>query len=198
MREMKNIAIYARVSTTGQETENQLQQLRDYANRRGLAITGEYIDKGVSGGKTNRPQLDALMKHAKAVQFDGIVVWKFDRFGRSLLHLVKTLDDLHALGIHFVSLTEAVDTSTPSGRAFFQVMGVMAEFERGLIVERVNAGLRRARKEGKTLGRPRVIADREKVSRLANEGLSVRKIATKLHLTKSTVHNLLSAKSQRQ
>jgi DNA invertase Pin-like site-specific DNA recombinase len=191
---MKNTALYARVSTKqGQDPETQLQQLREYAANRGLTVVAEYVDKGVSGAKDSRPKLDALMKDARAGKFDGVLVWKFDRFARSTRHLVTALEEFQSLGIHFVSLTEAIDTSTPMGRMVFTVLGAVAELERSLIVERVNAGLSRAKRQGKTLGRPRLIVDREKVSRLAKEGMSVRAIAGKLKLKKSTVYNLLTA-----
>ena len=194
MRTMKNVALYARVSTKqGQDPETQLQQLREYASNRGLTVIAEYVDRGVSGAKDSRPKLDALMADAKAGKFDGVLVWKFDRFARSTRHLVTALEEFQALGIHFVSLTEAIDTSTPMGRMVFTVLGAVAELERSLIVERVHAGLKRARKEGTTLGRPRLIVDREKVARLKSEGLSVRAIATKLRVSKSSVHNLLTA-----
>src|SRR5262252_11060357 len=174
MRTMKNVALYARVSTKqGQDPETQLQQLREYASNRGLTVIAEYVDRGVSGAKDSRPKLDALMADAKAGKFDGVLVWKFDRFARSTRHLVTALEEFQALGIHFVSLTEAIDTSTPMGRMVFTVLGAVAELERSLIVERVHAGLSRARKQGKTLGRPKVIIDREKVARLKDEGLSL-------------------------
>jgi DNA invertase Pin-like site-specific DNA recombinase len=193
MRTMKTVSLYARVSTKhGQDPETQLQQLREYAANRGLTVAAEYVDRGVSGAKDTRPQLDTLMADASAGRFDGVLCWKFDRFARSTRHLVSALEEFQSLGIHFVSLTEAIDTSTPMGRMVFTVLGAVAELERSLIVERVNAGLTRAKRQGKTLGRPRVIVDREKVSQLATEGLSVRAIAGKLGLTKSTVHNLLS------
>jgi len=133
------------------------------------------------------------MTDARNGKFDCILVWKFDRFARSTRHLVTALEEFQALGIHFVSLTESIDTSTPMGRMVFTVLGAVAELERSLIVERVHAGLKRARKEGTTLGRPRLIVDREKVARLKSEGLSLRAIGTKLQLSKSSVHNLLTA-----
>jgi DNA invertase Pin-like site-specific DNA recombinase len=194
MRTMKNVSLYARVSTKhGQDPETQLQQLREYASNRGLTVVAEYVDKGVSGAKDSRPKLDALMADARVGKFDGVLCWKFDRFARSTRHLVMALEEFQTLGIHFVSLREAIDTSTPMGRMVFTVLGAVAELERSLIVERVNAGLSRAKRQGKTLGRPRVIVDREKVTRLAKEGLSVRAIAGKMRLAKSTVHNLLNA-----
>ena len=194
MRTMKTVALYARVSTrNGQDPETQLQALREYAANRGLAVVVEYVDQGISGATESRPKLATLMQDARKGGFDGVLVWKFDRFARSTRHLVTALEEFQSLGIHFVSLTEAIDTSTAMGRMVFTVLGAVAELERSLIVERVNAGLSRARREGKTLGRPRVIVDREKVRGLADEGLSLRAIASRLRLTKSTVHNLLQA-----
>ena len=195
MRDMKKVALYARVSTKNgwQDPATQLGPLREYAASRGLTVVQEYVDRGVSGAKEKRPSLDALMDDARRGQFDGVLVWKFDRFARSTRHLVTALEEFQKLGIHFVSLTEAIDTSTPMGRMVFTVLGAVAELERSLIVERVNAGLIRAKKEGKTLGRPRVIVNRDKVARLKTEGLSVRAIAQQLGVSKSTVQNLLTA-----
>src|SRR5262245_50986418 len=175
MRNMNTVALYARVSTkNGQDPETQLQQLREYAGNRGLSVVAEYVDRGVSGAKDSRPKLDALMKDARSGRFDGVLCWKFDRFARSTRHLVTALEEFQSLGIHFVSLTEAIDTSTPMGRMVFTVLGAVAELERSLIVERVHAGLKRAKKEGITLGRPRLIVDRAKVARFQTEGLSIR------------------------
>src|SRR5262247_692709 len=194
MRTMKNAVLYARVSTknNGQDPETQLLPLREYAKNRGLTVVEEFVDHGVSGAKERRPRLDALMKAAKKGQFDAVIVWKFDRFARSTRHLVQALEEFQGLGIHFVSLTEAIDTSTPMGRMVFTVLGAVAELERSLICERVASGLARARKQGKQLGRPRVIVDRDKVRQLHERGNSVRVIAAQLGLTKSTVHSIVA------
>ena len=194
MRTMKNAVLYARVSTknNGQDPETQLLPLREYAKNRGLTVVEEFVDHGVSGAKERRPRLDALMKAAKKGQFDAVIVWKFDRFARSTRHLVQALEEFQGLGIHFVSLTEAIDTSTPMGRMVFTVLGAVAELERSLIWERVASGLARARKQGKQLGRPRVIVDRDKVRQLHERGNSVRVIAAQLGLTKSTVHSIVA------
>jgi hypothetical protein len=137
-------AIYARVSTTDQTCENQLRELRAYCKARGLTAT-EFVDAGVSGAKESRPALDAMLREARRRKFDLLIVWKLDRLGRSLRHLILTLDDLHALCVGFVSLTEALDTTTPAGRFQMQILGAVAEFERGMIRERVVTGLARAR-----------------------------------------------------
>src|SRR5438874_8549378 len=154
------VALYARVSTlNNQDPEMQLVELREYASRRGWQICEEYIDLGVSGCRESRPALNRLMSDACRRRFDAILVWKIDRFGRSLKHLVNALAELAALGVAFISLRDNLDLSTPSGRLMVQIIGAMAEFERALIQERVSAGLRNAKSKGKKLGRPRVIVD---------------------------------------
>jgi DNA invertase Pin-like site-specific DNA recombinase len=182
-------AIYARVSTAnnGQSPEMQLRELREYCGRRGWSIAGEYVDVGVSGTKDSRPELNRLMSDAHRRQFDALVVWKFDRFARSVSHLLKALETFQALGIEFVSLTEGVDTSTPAGRMIFTVLGAVAELERSLICERVKAGLRNAKAKGKHVGRPRVSLDRSEVARLRGQGLSWVKISEKLGVGEGTV-----------
>jgi DNA invertase Pin-like site-specific DNA recombinase len=154
---MKHVALYARVSTSNgqQDPEMQLRELREYVQRRGWAISGEYVDR-MTGSKDRRPALDRLIVAAKRREFDCMLVWKLDRFARSLKHLVNALEEFEALGIAFVSLCDNLDLSTPSGRLMFQIIGAMAEFERALIQERVKAGLRNARAKGRTLGRPQV------------------------------------------
>ena len=154
---MKRVALYARVSTSNghQDPEMQLRELREYVQRRGWAISGEYVDH-MTGSKDRRPALDRLIVAAKRREFDCVLVWKLDRFARSLKHLVNALAEFEALGIAFVSLRDNLDLSTPSGRLMFQIIGAMAEFERSLIVERVKAGLRNAKSKGKQLGRPRL------------------------------------------
>jgi DNA invertase Pin-like site-specific DNA recombinase len=147
--------MYGRVSThNGQNPEMQLRELREYCQHRGWDVTGCYTDVGVSGTKDSRPALNRLMADAHQRRFDAIVVWKLDRFGRSLRHLLNSLAELEALGVAFVSLRDNLDLTTPTGRLMFQVIGAMAEFERSLIVERVKAGMRNARAKGKRIGRP--------------------------------------------
>lgn len=172
-------AIYARVSTlgNGQSTEMQLRELREYCERRGWQIAGEYVDVGISGAKDKRPQLDLMMSNAHKRLFDIVAVWKFDRFARSVSHLLRALDTFRVLGIEFVSLSESLDTATPAGRMVFTVLGAVAELERSLIGERVRAGLRNARAKGKTLGRPRKIVDAARIAELRKQGGSWRKIA---------------------
>src|SRR5215467_2890045 len=134
-------AIYGRVSTmNGQDPTVQTRELREYCQRRGWEIVGEYVDVGISGAKEKRPELDRLLADAHRRRFDAIVVWKFDRFARSVSHLLRALETFQALGIEFVSLTEGVDTSTPAGKMVFTVLGAVAELERSLIAERAKAG----------------------------------------------------------
>jgi DNA invertase Pin-like site-specific DNA recombinase len=148
-------AVYVRVSTTqGQNPEMQLRELRSFCKARGWQITDEYRDAGISGAKDSRPELNRLMADAHKRRFDAVVVWKFDRFARSVSHLLRALENFQALGIAFVSLSEALDTSTPAGKMTFTVLGAVAELERSLIGERVRAGLRNARANGVRLGRP--------------------------------------------
>ena len=186
-------AIYARVSTNGngQSPEMQTRELREYCNRRSWSIAGEYVDLGISGTKEKRPELDRLMSDAHRRRFDAVIVWKFDRFARSVSHLLRALETFQALGIHFVSLSESLDTSTPAGRMVFTVLGAVAELERSLIVERVKAGLRNAKAKGRKLGRPRMILDAPKIARLRAQGRTVREIATELGYSRSLVHKTL-------
>lgn len=166
-------AVYARVSTSSQEVENQLLELRIYGERRGWRLE-LYIDKGVSGSQTSRPELDRLMKDARRRRFDVLLCWRLDRLGRNLRHLVLLLDELEALGIQFVSLGEGIDTTTPAGRLQMHILGAIAEFERARLGERVRAGLARARAQGLRLGRPRAVVPTHRVEDVAalsvNEG----------------------------
>jgi DNA invertase Pin-like site-specific DNA recombinase len=182
------VALYARVSTSNgqQDPEMQLRELREYAKHRGLAIIGEYIDK-MTGSKDSRPALNRLMADASQRKCDAVLVWKLDRFGRSLRHLVNAIAELEALGVAFVSLRDNLDLSTPSGRLMFQIIGAMAEFERSLIQERVRAGLRNARSKGKRLGRPRAIVNITHIASLRDSGVSWRAIARELGVGEGTV-----------
>ena len=156
----KRVAIYARVSTDGQTADNQLNELRAIAQRHNWEIVEEFIDQGISGakGRDKRPAFDQMCKAAVRKDFDLIAAWSVDRLGRSLQHLVTFLEELHAKDVGLYLHQQAVDTTTPAGRALFQMMGVFAEFERSMIQERVKAGLQRARSQGKRLGRPRCIS----------------------------------------
>ena len=185
-------ALYARVSTTnGQDPEMQLRELREYCERRGWTMAGEYVDTGISGAREKRPELDRLMADAHRRRFDAVVVWKFDRFARSVSHLLRALETFKALGIEFVSLSEQMDTSTPTGKMVFTVLGAVAELERSLIAERVRAGLRNARAKGKKLGRPRRRVDRAKVERLRAAGQSWNKISKLLKVSRGTITRAL-------
>jgi DNA invertase Pin-like site-specific DNA recombinase len=181
------VALYARVSTlNNQDPEMQLAELREYAARRGLQIVEEFTDQGVSGCKESRPALNRMMSDVCRRRFDAVLVWKIDRFGRSLKHLVNALAELAALGVAFISLRDNLDLSTPSGRLMFQIIGAMAEFERALIQERVRAGLRNARAKGKRLGRPRVIVDVYKIAALRTQGRSWAQIEEEVGVSKGT------------
>jgi DNA invertase Pin-like site-specific DNA recombinase len=186
------VALYARVSTcNGQNPEMQLAELREYASRRGWEIFSEYVDLGISGTKESRPELNRLMADAHRRNFDVVLCWKVDRFGRSLKHLVNALADLDSYGVAFVSLRDNLDLSTPSGRLMFQIIGAMAEFERSLIQERVRAGLRNAKLKGKTLGRPRRIVNGDEMVRLREQGMSFREIAKAVGASPGTVRTRL-------
>src|SRR5262245_19444790 len=174
-------AIYARVSTDQQTTLNQRRELQAYCTARGLTAT-EYVDEGISGAKESRPALDAMLRDAKRRKFDLLVAWKLDRLGRSLRPLILTVDELHALAVRFVSRTEAVDTTTPAGRFQLQILGAVAEFERGMIRERVLTGLARAKAQGVRLGRPRT----HRLPQGAPRDLTVRQAAKLWGVSKST------------
>ena len=184
-------AIYARVSTIDQEPENQLQELRRYVGARGWTSV-EYVDRGVSGAKDRRPALDQLLADARRRRFDVLICWRLDRLGRNLRHLITLLDDLQALGVAFVSLAEGIDATTPAGRLQMHLLGAIAEFERGRIVERVRAGLARARAQGTKLGRPRRRIDPERLAAVA--GLPEREAARRLGIPRSTLQRALAHK----
>lgn len=147
-------ALYLRVSTSHQKPDLQSDGLRCYAARVGLEVVAEYLDVAVSGRKEGRPQLQALMRAARNHDFDCVLVWKFDRFARSVAHLLRALEEFHHLGIRFISVQDQVDTESPMGKAMFTIIGAMAELESSLISERVKAGMESARVRGKRLGRP--------------------------------------------
>jgi DNA invertase Pin-like site-specific DNA recombinase len=182
----KTVALYARVSTIDQNCEMQMQDLRRYATQR-FGSCLEYVDTGISGTQRKRPQLDALMNDARKRIFDVLLVWKFDRFARSVKHLVDSLEEFRALGIDFISYTENVDTTTPTGQLLFHIMGAVAQFERDLIAERVRAGIAHARALGKRIGRPRAEIDAAEVRNQRAQGKSLREIARALDVPVSRV-----------
>lgn len=186
------VGLYARVSTTEQDVEVQLRELREYVARRGWAVAAEYVDAGVSGARTSRPALDRLMRDARQRRIDAVVVWALDRLGRSLRHLVLTLDELAALGVGFVSFTQPIDSTSPAGRLTMQVLAAVAEFERELIRERVRAGVAKARSAGKRLGRPPAEVDEDQVLALRDAGLSLRQIAARVGAGKGVVARVLA------
>jgi DNA invertase Pin-like site-specific DNA recombinase len=187
---MRRAALYMRVSTKGhgQTTDTQALALREYAERRGFEAI-EYRDEGVSGSKDSRPALDKLMKDARARKFDVVIVARFDRFARSVSHLLRALEEFSHLGIDFVSVSESIDTSTPVGKMIFTVLGAVAELERNLIKERVSMGINRARKEGKQLGRPKRILDRER-AQLMLQSMSVRAVARQFGVSRGVIERL--------
>jgi DNA invertase Pin-like site-specific DNA recombinase len=178
-------AIYARVSTFDQEPENQLAELRRYATTRGWDVV-EHVDRGVSGAKDRRPALDRLLADARRRRFDVLVVWRLDRLGRNLRHLVMLFEELQALGISFVSLAEGIDATTPAGKLQMHILAAIAEFERARIAERVKAGLARVRAAGVRLGRPPAIVDPARLEATAH--LSVRDAAATLGVSRSVLH----------
>src|ERR1700726_3867303 len=192
------VAIYARVSTVnhGQDVGLQTRELRQFEEARRWQIFGEYLDEGISGAKDSRPELNRLMTDAHKRRFDVVCVWRFDRFARSVSHLLRALETFNTLGIAFVSLSEQMDTTTPTGKMVFTVLGAVAELERSLIVERVRAGLRNARAKGKTLGRPRKIVDAATIAALRVQGLSWAKIGAQLGVGEGTVYRLAHASAK--
>ncbi len=183
MKEKTAVAIYARVSTAnaGQDPSMQTRELTEYCTRRGWELAGVYVDSGISGATDSRPELNRLMEDAHRRKFSVVAVWKFDRFARSVSHLLRALETFRALGISFVSLTEQVDTTTPMGKMIFTVLGSVSELERGLISERCKAGMRNARAKGKLIGRPalRIFSTTEvgKIQSARKKNQSVRKLA---------------------
>lgn len=190
-------AIYCRVSTTrDQDPQMQLDELRQVARQRGWNVVGEFVDVGVSGTKDRRPQLDKLMQLAHAGKLDIVATWRFDRFARSTRHLLTALEDFRVRGVDFVSLRDAVDTSTATGRFTFAIIAAVAELERELIRERTVAGIEAARRRGRKPGRPRVVFDLERARELQAQGRSVRAISKALGVAPATVHRGLAAVSK--
>jgi DNA invertase Pin-like site-specific DNA recombinase len=190
----KKAVIYVRVSTDGQTTENQRLALERVAEKSGWEIIGVYEDHAVSGakGREQRPAFDRLCKDATRREFDVVMAWSVDRLGRSLQHLVTFLGELHAVGVDLFLHQQGIDTTTPAGKAMFQMMGVFAEFERAMIQDRVKAGLARARSQGKTLGRPKVASKvRQSILGARSKGRSIRNIATEVGVSVGTVHGVI-------
>lgn len=193
--QQRAVALYARVSTADQNCDMQLDDLRRFASAR-FGRSYEYVDQGISGTQKRRPQLDALMSDARKRRFDSVLVWKFDRFARSVKHLVDSLEEFRALGIDFISYTEGIDTTTSTGQLLFHIVGAVAQFERDLTVERVRAGIAHARAQGKRIGRPRAEIDADKVVVLRAGGKSLREIARVLGVPVSRIRRAIeSAKS---
>ena len=194
------VALYARVSTDKQSTENQLRELREVAERMNWEIVGEFVDRGISGAKSrkDRPRLDTLMKGVARREFDLVAAWSVDRLGRSLIDLVSLLQELHSVGVDLFLLQQGLNTTTPAGKALFGMMGVFAEFERGMIRERVKAGLAKARangtKSGRAIGRPSVGDEVEaQILALRSQGVGMIKIAKQLGCGVSVVQRVATA-----
>ena len=181
-------ALYARISTLnhGQDPEVQLRELREFCQRRGFAIAHEYVDKGISGSRERRPALDKLLADCRKRLVDAVVVYRYDRFARSLRQLVNALEEFRSLGIDFISIHEGVDTSTPNGRLVFGIFASIAEFERELIRDRVRSGLAAAKAKGKRVGRPRVAVDVRRIASLRRQGRSWAEITRETGISKGT------------
>lgn len=193
---MKRTALYVRVSTVDQHPETQLGELRQYAANRGLQIVGEYTDHGFSGTKARRPELDRMMDDARRHKFDVALVWSCDRLARSTKHLLQTIDELNGLGVQFLSQREAIDTEGPLGRAILVIVSAMAELERCIIIERVRAGMRRAKLEGRQIGRSRLDVDRKQVVVDRRSGMSLTQVAKKHAISRASVCRLMKETSE--
>ena len=187
----KKVALYFRVSTNQQTIENQRLELEKYCERQGWVIVKTYNDTGISGSKSDRPALNEMLQDAGKGKFQVLVVWKIDRLARSTMDLLNILMTLKNNGVDFCSTTQAIDTTTSYGKMVMTFLGAIAEFERDTIIERVNAGIARAREQGVILGRPRVGFDVGKALQLNSEGVGVRRIAKELGVSHGTVHNYL-------
>lgn len=186
------IALYTRVSTQDQSVGMQISDLRRYSKQRGFDVYREYSDEGVSGTKDRRPALDELMEDAKKRKFDAVICWRFDRFARSTKHLITALEEFRHLGIEFISYQENIDTSSPLGKAVFTIVSAIAELERNIIIERVRAGIRRAKENGKRLGRPkRLNLNVEELQKMRDRGLSFKKIGEKVRACPATIYKTL-------
>ena len=194
---MKRCALYLRVSTVDQHPETQVHDLRQLAQQRGYEIVREYNDR-ITGTKAKRPGLDELLRDARRGQFDVLLVWASDRLARSVRHFLEVLDELNHLGIEFVSFREQLDTGGPLGRAVIVIIGAVAELERNLIVERVRAGMRRARLEGRHIGRRPLVVDREALLQERAHGRSLTQIAHMFRVSRASVSRLLKQAKEEQ
>lgn len=188
---MKRAALYCRVSTVDQHPETQLGELRQFVASKGYTVVGEYTDHGFSGAKARRPELDRMMNDARRHRFDVLCCWSCDRLGRSTRHLLETIDELNGMGIQFLSQREAIDTEGPLGRAIIVIVSAMAELERCIIIERVRAGMRRARLEGRQIGRARLEVDREQIVIDRRSGMSLTEVAKKHGISRASVCRLM-------
>lgn len=188
-------ALYARVSTSDQNCELQLRELRGYARRAGWKVAGEYVDTGWSGAKASRPEFDKMMAAAAQRRFDAVMVWKLDRFGRSVVNCINGIQELRAAGVRFLAVSQNIDTdsSSPTSQLLLHILAAVAEFERELTRERITAGIRNARAKGVQLGRRRVVFDRERAREMRAEGMSIAAIAKKLEVGVGTIHRLVAA-----
>lgn len=192
---MKRAVLYLRVSKQDQSTENQQLELERVASAKCWDIVDIYRDEGLSGayGRSDRSQYDLMLKNGVRAQHDIVMAWDVSRLSRSLSELVKTLEDLHASGIDLYLHQQAIDTTTPSGKAMFQMCGVFAEFERGILSERVKAGLNRARQQGKVLGRPVKVANFKQIIEDRSKGKTIRDLAVKYQLSVGKIHKILNS-----
>jgi DNA invertase Pin-like site-specific DNA recombinase len=194
---LKKAALYARVSTTAQDPTVQFLELREFCHRRGFQIAAEFVDKGISGSREQRPALDRLMVACRKRQVDAVVVYRYDRFARSLRQLVNALEEFRCLGVDFISIHEGVDTSTPNGRLVFGIFATIAEFERELIRDRVRSGLAAAKAAGKHIGRPRVTVDAARIACMRRDGLSWSAITRKTGISKGTAQRAVLSLAQK-
>jgi len=195
---LKRAALYMRVSTVDQHPETQLHELRQFASQRGFEIVEEYTDLGISGTKARRPALDRMLKDANRHRFDVVLVWSCDRLARSTKHFLQVLDELNDRGIQFLSQREAIDTDGPLGRAIVVIVSAVAELERSLIVERVRAGMRRAKLDGRRIGRTPLNVDRGEIVRDRLAGLSLTNVARKHKVSRATVCRLVNESRNNQ
>jgi DNA invertase Pin-like site-specific DNA recombinase len=190
------IALYTRVSTQDQSVEMQISDLKRYCDQRGFEVHKEYCDRGISGTKDRRPGLDELMADAQKRKFDTVLVWRFDRFARSTKHLITALEQFRHLGIEFISYQENIDTSSPLGKAMFTIVSAISELERNILLERVRAGIKRAKENGKILGRPkRLDLNVMELQKMRRKGLSFRQIGKLVKASPALVYKTLSKSS---